>query len=39
MAVDETITWLEGRLGRSLEKWERGKLLEYLRRIVIEFQR
>jgi hypothetical protein len=33
-AVDEFIRWLEGRVGRKLKTWERGKVMEYLRRIM-----
>jgi len=37
-AMDELISWLEGRLGRPMSDWERGKLAEWLRRIWLELQ-
>jgi hypothetical protein len=34
--VEEFIVWLEGRMGRSLAPWERGKVMEWLNRILVE---
>jgi hypothetical protein len=37
-AMDEFVHWLEGRMGRKLEVWERRTLTEWLQRIWLELQ-
>jgi hypothetical protein len=35
-SVDGFIRWLEGRLGRPFEMWERATLMSWLQRIWLE---
>jgi hypothetical protein len=38
MAIDEFVHWLELRMGRKLKPWERGRLMEWLNRIMLELR-